>query len=240
MPSTYALTLDYQQTDKTQAIITDTSTYSGELRGDKANFLVVSKQDKVGVPTYLTVNNPSPLTAMSWTFPTALDGWYRFNFLRIPDQTTNDSVTVVAEASTGGVITTYASIIYFVPTGKLYKSLTSGTFTLSGAFLPSATVPTTYWSAPITDLTTLVNYGAIQVLTWGDLISAYLKDILRDYLQALSNKPWYHPLYENNQIFEKANNLDSDLNGVEALNSDQRWAEMEESVRTMSDMYKAL
>src|SRR4051812_48606145 len=82
----FELDLDSEQVDCTKAYIKEVTEYGApnEDRDDKANLLVVSKNDKLGVPAFLTVVNSAPFSQDIWEIPTEVDGWYQFNLLRIP------------------------------------------------------------------------------------------------------------------------------------------------------------
>src|SRR6516225_5215677 len=128
--STYKLQLYSEQADASSGVIQDVSTYAGENRTDKANFLVASKNDKNGTPTFLTgIDNTQPVSAMQWSFPTAIDGWYRFNLLRLPLYSSSP-ISTVQEIQSGGVITQYATVVYHTPTQQVVKALTTGSVTV--------------------------------------------------------------------------------------------------------------
>lgn len=234
MPVTtvYELELQSEQADASAATVADVSVYTGELRGDKANILVVSKNDKNGTPTYLTgIVNTSPLSALTWVFSTVLDGWYRFNLLRI-GIFSSGPISTVAEVSSGGIITQYATILYYTPTQQVVKALTTG----SVSVMPGAGGWQTYWSV-VTDYSTLVNYGAIQVLVDGELIDVRFRDALRNDLDAINSKPWFSDGKDRAKLYEKYLQFDSDLNGLQALNAEGRFSEMQESVDQMIEIY---
>jgi len=231
MPSTYKLQLVSEQADLSSATIEDVSDYVGEARSDKANFLVVSKNNKSGTPTYLAVDNSAPVSAMSWNFPTAIPGWYRFNMIRLPLYSTSP-ITTQQEISSMGVITQYATVVFHTPTQQVVKALTTGSVSVQ----PGQGGWQTYWQV-ISDLSQLVDYGAIQVLVHGDLIDAQFRDVLRDELDAIHQKPWFSETKERVKIYEQYFELDVDLEGLQSLNAQGRYAEMEESAEIMIEKY---
>jgi hypothetical protein len=231
--TTYELELESEQVDCSAATIKDVSDYQGELRTDKANLLVIAKMSSSGVPTYLSgIDNTSPLSAIVWNFPTATDGWYRFNLIRLSLYSASP-VNTLAEVKDGnGVITQFATVLYHTPTSQVVKAKTTGSISVQ----PGAVGWQTYWEV-ITDLSVLVSYGTIEVLVDGQLIDCYHRDRLRDQLDAINSKPWFSDGKERAKLYEKYLQFDSDLNGLQALNSEGRFAEMEEACRQMEEIY---
>lgn len=227
----YELGLVAEQADASSAVIKDVSVYVGELRGDKANFLVVSKNDKVGTPTYLVVSNPLPLSQVEWTFPTALDGWYRFNLLRLALYTASPINTVHEIKNVSGVITQYATVVYHTTTQQVVKAKTTGSITVQ----PGEVGWQTYWDV-VSDLSTLVNYGPIQVLIHHDLIDVRLRDKYRDLLERLKDKFIIGDNAKGPE-FDKTELLSFMLDSINALNWENKSSEMEETVRIMEEIF---
>lgn len=229
----YELELVAEQEDQSSAVIMDVSVYTGENRSDKANFLAVSKNDASGNATYLgSIDNTQPLTAIQWTFLTALDGWYQFNLIRLGLYSSSPIVTQAEIKDGQGVITQYATVVFHTPTGQVVKAKTTGTITVQ----PGQTGWQTYWEV-ISDYSVLVGYGTINVLQWGDLIDCYLRDGLRDGLDAINSKPWFSETQNRVKLYELYFQFNSDVNGLQALNADGRFSEMEESVRQYTKKY---
>jgi len=226
----YELELVAEQSDQSSAIIKDISVYDGELRGDKANFLVVSKNDKNGTPTYLTVLTALPLSQVEWTFPTATDGWYRFNLIRLTPYSSSP-VSTQHEISSGGVITQYATVLYHTVTQQIVKAKTTGSISVQ----PGESGWETYWEV-ITNLSLLVDYGLIQVHVHSDKIDVRLRDKYRDYLEVLRDK-FIIGERANGPEYEKTELLKLMLNGITALNQAERYAEMESTVRIMEEIF---
>jgi len=227
----YELELEAEQADQSSAIIKDVSVYDGELRTDKANFLVVSKNDRLGVPTYLVVTNPLPLSQVEWTFPTLTDGWYRFNLIRLALYSASPINTVHEIVDGGGVITQYATVVYHTPTSQIVKAKTTGSIAVQPGELGWAT----YWDV-VSDLSTLVNYGTIQVLIHHDLIDVRLRDKYRDYLEQLKDK-FIIGEDAKGPLFERASLLSTMLDAINSLNWEDKSSEMEETVRIMEEMF---
>jgi hypothetical protein len=231
--NTYHLELVAEQADYSSAVINDASEYVDDDRGDKANFLVVSKNDKNGVPTYLTVLNPLPLSQVEWTFPTDLDGWYRFNLLRLTLYSASPVNTIHEIVDGDGVVTQYATVLYHTPTQQIVKAKTTGSITVQ----PGETGWETYWDI-VSDLSTLVDYGTIQVHIHGDLVDPRLRDNLRDKLDAINSKPWSNNPFDRSKLYEKCFELQSDLNALQAMNANGEYMEMEEATRVYTEKYK--
>lgn len=226
----YELELVAEQSDQSSAIIQDVSVYDGEARVDKANFLVVSKNDKNGTPTYLVVANALPLSQVEWTLPTLTDGWYRFNLMRLTPYSASP-VNTVEEISSSGVITQYATILYHTITEQIVKAKTTGSISVQ----PGETGWETYWEV-ISDLPVLVNYGVIQVHVHSDKIDVRLRDKYRDYLEVVRDK-FIIGEKASGPEYEKTELLKLMLNGLEALTQVERFAEMESTVRIMEEIF---
>lgn len=227
----YELELVAEQSDQSSAIIQDVSVYDGEARVDKANFLVVSKNDKNGTPTYLVVANALPLSQVEWTFPTVLDGWYRFNLLRLTLYSSPPVNTLAEVVDGNGVITQYATILYHTTTSQVVKAKTTGSISVQ----PGETGWETYWEV-ISDLPVLVNYGVIQVHVHSDKIDVRLRDKYRDYLEVVRDK-FIIGEKASGPEYEKTELLKLMLNGLEALTQVERFAEMESTVRIMEEIF---
>jgi hypothetical protein len=221
--TSYGLELLWEQSDFTSSIFNDASDYDGEVRTDKANFLVVAKMDKNGTPTYLAVANPAPLTATDWTFPTTKEGWYRANLLRMPLYSASPVNTVAN-----------VTILYHTPTSQVVKAKTTGTITVQ----PGETGWATYWTV-VSDLTTIVG-SAVDVLTWSDLVDCRLRAKLRDRTDELNQVPYSNVPHEWFKRYDKVLRLEADLDSLQVMNSADEYAEMEEATRVFVEMYNVL
>src|SRR5690606_23815435 len=96
--------------------ITDGTNYgSPEIeRGEVANFLLVSSNDKNGGRSYLDVLNTAPLSTLVWNIGTSEDGWHQATLLSIG--LWNDSDEFAA-----------GSVCYYSSTGKVYRALQTHT-----------------------------------------------------------------------------------------------------------------
>lgn len=226
----YELELVAEQADQSSATIKDVSQYNDDLRTDKANFLVVSKIDKNGTPTYLIVSNALPLSQVEWEFPTAIDGSYDFNMIRL-SKYTSSPVNTVHEIVSGPTITQYATVLYHVSTEQVVKAKTTGSISVQ----PGETGWETYWDV-VTDLSTLVGYGDIDVLTHHDLVDVRLRDKYRDCLEQIKDK-FIIGEEAKGPLFDKASLLSTMLDAINALNWEDKYLEAEETVRVMEEMF---
>lgn len=130
-------------------VVADTTSNYGTggnpARGDAANYLLWSHTDQNGVRTF---NNPAAgnvLTIMSWDVTMSAGGWYERMLMRI--QPYNNATAYVAQIESGGVVSQYASIVYYAATNKVYKCILASTGNLP--------TNTTYWTE-VTDLSTII------------------------------------------------------------------------------------
>lgn len=111
--------------DMTAGVVEDTTpdygTGGNEARNEAANYLLWSKTDKEGNRTYHNPSQGNVLTSMSWNVETQVSGWYERILLRIPIYDSGESYT--KEVQGGGIITNYASIVYYASTNKVYKCI---------------------------------------------------------------------------------------------------------------------
>lgn len=135
MPLIDALTFT-QDADIATGVAADASDYGvggNPLRSAKANYLLWSKTDKNG---NFTLDNPDPgdvLSTLSYAVNTPIDGWYQGILLRF-DIYDNGQAYVANDA------------VYY--NGSVYTATTSTTGNLP--------TDTNFWSAPISNLSTLI------------------------------------------------------------------------------------
>lgn len=223
------LELQSEQVDCSLAYIDDVSTWGiggAEARNAQANFLIAAKVDKNGVPTFLVVNTSDPLNQLEWVIPTAVDGSYYFWLLRIPLFSAIASY-VIEVKNAQGVVTTPASIVYNTVTGKVYKAKVPVT---PAAFNPLQ------WDI-ITDLSTIIDYGSIVTHLHRDLIDCYLRAQYRDLLEDAIDE-FGTDNFSTAISFEKADRVDTLLNGANALNWENKSEEMEEVVVGLTQFAK--
>lgn len=112
--------------DGTEAVITDTTTYGSPniARADAYVYLQLWKMDEDEVETVVEVDNDEPESASTWTFDSSTDGWYRALLKVIPEWVSgNYTVGQVVAYSDGNL---YISILNGVgnplPTNLTYFS----------------------------------------------------------------------------------------------------------------------
>lgn len=135
--------------DVNAGVVADTTSNYGTggnpARGDAANYLLWAKTDSGGNRVF---NNPSfgdVLAIMSWAVVVTVSGWYERMLMRI--QPYNNGSSYVPQIESNGVVTQYASIVYYAATNKVYKCILASTGNLP--------TNTTYWEE-VTDLSTII------------------------------------------------------------------------------------
>lgn len=121
-------------------------------RNAAANYLLWAKTDEDGNRVFDNPDFGDVLTIMSWAVAVTLSGWYERILMRI--QPYNNASSYVPQIESGGVVSQYASIVYYATTNKVCKNVLAC----------SGQVPTngTYW-AEVTDLSTIIDNTNVQV-----------------------------------------------------------------------------
>ena len=125
-------------------------------------------------------NNPPPgdvLTIMQWTVQTLTAGWYERMLMRI--QFYNPATPYVPEISSNGVVTQYASIVYYGTTDKVYKC--------KAATTGNAPTDATYWEE-VTDLSTLISNTNVSTTITNTYVRAIVDEKMRDYFSSMGAK----------------------------------------------------
>lgn len=123
-------------------------------RGEVANFLLVSSNDKNGTRTYLSVANTTPLSTLLWSLLSAVDGWHQATLLSINPYSNVQSYVV-------------NDVQYYAPTGKVYFASNA-----NSAVAPDAPTGSQYWTEA-TDLTLLQqNHTNLTVVDYNFLIES--------------------------------------------------------------------
>lgn len=140
-----------QDPDGTTGTVTDTTASGGYPapntdRGDAANYLLWSKTDKNGVRTFTNPDFGSVLSVISWAVATAVSGLYEAILLRIAPY--DNGAAYLKEVSSGGIITTYAGVVYYAAENKVYKCIQDSTGNLP--------TDTNYWEE-VTDLSDIID-----------------------------------------------------------------------------------
>lgn len=94
--------------------ITDATVYGGaeDDRNERGNYLLLSKNDKAGTRTYLTVSNTTPLSTLSWAFTSTIDGWHQATLLSAKIWSSGQSYII-------------GDVVYLAATNLFYRSLTA-------------------------------------------------------------------------------------------------------------------
>lgn len=94
-------------------------------RNEAAEVLLWSKTNKNGVRSFDNPSQGNLLTNLNYTVNTPVSGWYEGINLRM--QPYDAGTNYVEEQESGGVITQYASLIYYPTTGLFYYSVAPST-----------------------------------------------------------------------------------------------------------------
>lgn len=228
---TIELELKSEQVDCSKAYINDVSAWGApnDNRNAAANFLVVSKNTVNGTPTFLSVLNSAPLSQLEWEIPTVVDGWYQFNLLRIPIYVDGTYVPEIKDGN--GVITQAASVLWHQPTGYVVKAIAGSTNVEPGDVNWQAS-----WEV-IGDLSTLISYPSIITNIHHDLIDCYLRERYRDLLEEAIAEFGCQDCSKS-AAFIKADQVDTLLNGANALNWEDKSAQMEEVIVGLTQFAK--
>lgn len=217
-----------QQEEENQHVIADnTGTYDAinntggygapnPVRTDRANYLMVSKNDKSGNRTYLTVTNSDPLNTLEWTVTSTLDGWHQATLLSFNKWS----------GATAYVANTNA--IYYTVTGKFYKAIQAST-----NIAPDSGSGPSYWEE-IVDFTAIQQgYTNVEVIDFNFLVdsrtSLLISDDLydkinEDFTCKLSIEDAAHPL-----------NLIAMLEAAQSKALDDKFDQAEQIIRAIED-----
>lgn len=233
MALAFELQLDEEQVDRSSSFINNVTVYGGaeENRGDSAEYMIISKVDKFGVKTFLPVLNNDPLAQLKYEFPTEIDGHYEFALLRIPlyNPATVNVWEIVNDA---GVVTQGATIVYLGATSSYYKAKVNNFQGVS----PDAPNGADYWDL-IPDLTLFISYPSIITHIHNDLVDVYLRDRAKDLMKIAIDKYGCYDCVKSEEYL-KASTVLFRLNGINALNWEEKSAEMEEATRDLTEYAK--
>lgn len=115
--------------DVNSGVVEDTTPDYGEggnpNRGDAANYLLWSKTDSGGNRVYDNPSQGNVLSNMSWNVNTPKSGWYERMLMRV--QPYNSMTTYVPQVESNGIVSQWASIVYYQSTNKVYKCIQAST-----------------------------------------------------------------------------------------------------------------
>lgn len=162
--------------------ITNETTYGSpeEDRNEAAEYLLAAHVDENSTENFQTVDSGNVLTKLSYTVPSPVDGHYRYTLLRIPFWDSGTSyVTEIVDGNE--IITTYANLVYYAATDKVYKSKT-----IHSNEAPDGVNGALNWEE-ITDLTDedIRNNTTILSFVYNDIIDCKAKKCVKDELYKL-------------------------------------------------------
>lgn len=149
MPLSPSTSFTQDVDDINAGVVADTTSNYGTggnpVRSAAANYLLWAKTDQGGNRVFHNPAAGDVLAIMSWTVAMAVGGWYERMLMRI--QIYSGATAYVPQVESGGIVTQYASIVYYGSTNKVYKCILASTGNL----------PTnaTYFEE-VTDLSTLI------------------------------------------------------------------------------------
>lgn len=123
----------------------DYGTGGNPVRSAAANYLLWCHTDENGTRTFYNPDFGDVLSIMSWVVAMLVGGWYERMLMRI--QIYNIATAYVPQVEVNGVVSQYASIVYYASTNAVYKCIVANT-----GQLPTNT---TYWEV-VTDLSTII------------------------------------------------------------------------------------
>ena len=235
------------QSDCSNNFLTDNTVYGNgeDERHQRANYIIASKMDVEGTPTYISIDNSAAhnITGESVlddyvpdviTFPSANDGWYQFFVLstQIYAGSTDYTAETIADAND-------YNVIYYDTDDKFYKCLTDNGPTYGGDVLPgsdpavwlelsieAADVLATW--VPIIDNTT------IDTHEHNDVVTCYAENCMVRLLEKAVDEG----LCKDCDQFGKVHSymrVDILVNGANAKNYEEKQAEAEEIARFLED-----
>jgi hypothetical protein len=174
MPLTPSTSFTQDVDDINAGVVDDTTSNYGTggnpARNAAANYLLWAKTDQDGNRVFYNPAFGDVLTIMQWTVAMLVGGWYERMLMRI--QIYSGATAYVAEVSVGGVITQYASIVYYASTNKVYKCILATT--------GNAPTNATYWEE-VTDLSTIIGNTNIS----NTISNTYVRSIADDGIKQL-------------------------------------------------------
>lgn len=179
MPLTPSTSFTQDVDDVNAGVVADTTPDYGQggnpVRSAAANYLLWCHTDENGNRTF---NNPAfgdVLSIMSWNVTTVtvnnvgIGGWYERMLMRI--QPYSGVASYVAQIESGGVVSQYASIVYYPTTNKVYKCILASTGNLP--------TDATYW-AEVTDLSTIIANTNVSTTISNTYVRAIADDGIKE------------------------------------------------------------
>lgn len=200
--------------DVNLGVVADTTPdYGGgnPARADAANYLLWAKLDENGNRTFSNPNFGDVLSIMSWNVTTLVSGWYQRMLMRI--QFYSGATAYVPQIESGGVVSQYASIVYYGTTNKVYKCIVATTGNLP--------TNTTYWEE-VTDLSTIIaNTNVSTTIT-----DTYVRSTVDEKMKNLYKNIAYQCACDDQAVIQ-ANEYDAMLIAADSAVEEGNYDEMQ-------------
>jgi len=194
-------------------------------RAQGANILLAAHITEDNEEEFATVDSTPVQSKILYDVTNSVDGDYIFELLRFPIHNINENYIKEVKDS-NGIITTYASLIYYPGNFKFYKAIEP-----SLNVLPDAVDGTTYWTE-ITDFTAdeIRSSNAITIYDYRDVYACRSKKCVKDALISLGcgcdDLKKMLPVYKRKAL----------LNGAQALADNQQHHKAETNIRVLENL----
>jgi hypothetical protein len=247
-----ALTFEYAitavQSDCSTNTLSDATVYGNgeDERHQRANYVIASKNDTAGTPSYITIDNSAAHNISGQAdlndyvpdeiiFPTAVDGWYQFFILSCPlyaGSTDYQAETVVGDSND-------FSVVYYVTDNTFYKCLTANGPSNGGDVLPGAD-PLVWEALSVASTDTVATWVPIidntQIDTHqhDDLVTCYAENCMVRLLETAVDEGLCKDCDQFGKIHAYMR-VDILVNGANAKNYENKLAEAEEIARFLEN-----
>ena len=159
--------------DVNAGVVADTTpdygTGGNPSRNAAANYLLWCSLTSGGVRTFNNPNFGDVLTIMAWDVVVTLSGWYQRILIRI--QPYNNGSSYVPQVESNGVVSQYASVVYYPSTNKVYKNILA-----CSGIVPTNT---TYWEE-VSNLSTIIDNTNVSVTITNTYIRSTVDQKLKE------------------------------------------------------------
>jgi hypothetical protein len=218
MPLTPSTSFTQDIDDVNAAVVADTTpdygTGGNPVRSAAANYLLWCKTDSSGNRVFNNPNFGDVLSIMSWNVTMETAGWYERMLMRI--QFYSGATAYVPQIESNGVVSQYASIVYYGTTNKVYKCILATT----GNDPSNAT----YWEE-VTDLSTIIaNTNVSTTIT-----NTYVRSIVDDGMKQLYAAIGRNCACDDKEV-QRANKLDALLIAADSEVEQGNYDDMDEII----------
>jgi hypothetical protein len=228
MPLTPSTSFTQDVDDVNAGVVADTTpdygTGGNPVRSAAANYLLWSKTDENGNRVF---NNPDfgdVLAIMSWNVTMVVGGWYERMLMRI--QIYSGATPYVAQIEVNGVVTQYASIVYYAATNSVYKCILATTGNLP--------TDATYWEV-VTDLGTIVaNTNVSTTIT-----NTYVRSIVDEKMKNLYKQLGRTCACDDKEVL-RANKLDALLIAADSEVEEGNYDDMDKIIAYLQSQLVSL